>query len=201
MADDNWPGSLDLPGPSALLEAVGAFALLYNRLEVGLYSFLSFYLADKPETAMQIWISLHNRERVDLIKTMAAEYDDEDAVEVVGHAMLHFDLCCENRNLLLHAIPFQQDEQSVVLIKTTSKLPKQMSAYLFTLEETRAAVLDAAASVQFQIAALGWLMWRREHPDALYPPLHIPAAPRALSLPALEAARRAASPPLEPEQG
>ena len=194
---EEWPEGITLPGSNEHLIALGAFALWYNEFEMILYTFLRSHFTGE-NVAARMFASMHNRGRVDLIKLLAAGDADAEMRDAIEHSMKCFEICAENRNLVLHALPTRRLEEHVdgklTVMKATASDPYRMYYYDFGLKELRAAAADVARSAQYAIDTVARLRFRNLG-RKLPPWPEKPPLPRKLSLSQRRAARTDDPPP------
>ena len=183
-----WDADLDYIGSRDHVHAVGAFALYYNTLEMALYGLLQRYLKGSIEAHSYMHSSLNNRQKVDFIKLMATHREDADGADAVHHAMKCFDICAENRNLLLHAIPKLAEGvgADLVLMKETARKPGYLTTYDFSLDQIRGAAIAADETETYVFRLMRILEERMGHNPFGETPLPAlpqpPLQPRKLSL-------------------
>lgn len=158
MSDTDWlPKDVKLPAPGAYLEALGAFVLWFNELEMVLYGFFQRYI--EPLSARDyLFAELHNRARVDLITQYVETHHDADFIAAAKHALRCFDICCENRNLIAHAFAEEilTGSDQVAFLKRLKEPRGLLGWYDFTLEEVRATALAARATGQYILGLASW---------------------------------------------
>jgi len=163
-----------LIGPNQHILAIGRFLLTYNALESVLYTFLTHYLPAPRPTQMEIFRSLHNRARVDLIKGLARQREgDPSALEHVLHLLKCFDIASENRNILAHACADGGDENgNIILRKAGGNLPENVVEYRLSLQ-TLTEAADGVFVLYVRAAALRILVFHHTHesPSPDVPPL------------------------------
>ena len=193
-----WDADLDPLGTFDQIHAVGAFALYYNRLEMGLYAFFQRYVDATHEAHSYLYSTLYNRQRVDFIKVMASARETPELAASIHKALRCFDVCAENRNLLLHAlpeVPASPPREGLRLLKGSKAKPGLLTSYEFSLESIRAAAL-AVAAVEDYIYDLMRALRDQEalNPLTGAPPPELPLPPpqpRKLSLSRLPEAQQA----------
>lgn len=201
MSDlDSWLGSRS-PGTAAQLHAVGAFALYYNDLELALYGFFRRYLPQNRDARAFLYVGLHNRARVDLVRTLLSQEPIQQLRDGGEHALACFDICAENRNLLLHAMT-HLDGPSAEHLRVT-KIGKgekgggrpKFSHYAFSLESIRQAALDMRTCEDY----IALLLRPDAAIDSVWPPK--PPLPRKLSLSRLPEADESDQPASQTSRG
>lgn len=202
MRSTEWEIALRAIGPQEHVQAIGAFALFYNALELALHGFFEFYLFDTPKAMSLLYARLHNRDRVDLIKSLASEHPRQEMTEAIEYGMRCFDVCAENRNLILHGLHARTEPEHLTLAKGSKDRPGVLKEYRFSLAEIQEAALAISRTESYLYALYDVLLedhdFRRSgaQPGASPPPLpDRPALPRKLSLSQLLEAPEDETPP------
>jgi hypothetical protein len=195
---DGWLGKRS-PGTAAQLHAVGALALYYNDLELALYGFFRRYLPASRDVRATLYSSLHNRGRMDLVMALLGQEAVEEMREGGKHAVACFDLCTENRNLLLHAMtyidgPTPDDLRVTKITKVPGRVAAKFAHYSLPLEVVREAALDMRRCEDY----IGALLRRASVHPGMTPWPAKPPLPRKLSLSRLLEAHEDGQPPPQP---
>ena len=138
MADE--PFGADVPHDHA--HAVGVFALYYNRLELTVYGLFDRYAPGSAATKTFLYASLHNQGRREFIRSASRERDIAEDAADVSYALKCFDICTENRNLLLHATFMWDDSETITMAKVKKEEPQFMNIYEFTAAHIRTAAIS-----------------------------------------------------------
>ena len=182
-----WDAGLMKLGPPEHIHAVGAFALYYNDLEMTLYTLFQHFVKLPADALGYLFITLNNRDRVNLVKKVAASDCDGVEIHAVEHAFKCFDICSENRNLLLHAIPTGHDANSITVAKPVTDKKGEVARYTFNLDQIREAAISAAKIADYVVALERSLIERAKMNPLTVggrPPLpERPPLPRKLNLP------------------
>lgn len=172
--------------PHDLAHAVGVFALYYNRLELAVFAFFQRYAPGGSEAQSFLFDALHNQQRREFIRAIASANDDPEDADDVHYAMRCFDICSDNRNLLMHAAPLLEDGvDALTMWKRRSAEPHTMSIYDFTLKDIRGAALSTDAAESYVLDLIRYLKAKdsfnalRDHPPGRP---QRPPQPRRLSL-------------------
>jgi len=184
----DWQKEISELGSSEHIEAVGALALFYNRLEFSLYLLMKHFVSFDEEARVQLFTTLNNRERVDLILALASGAEPA-ARDTITHAMGCYDICAENRNLVLHALPGMDTSNPSVLnvLKASKHKPNVLRRYHFTLDVIRRAALDMETTTDFIDRV--WMViseYVQDGQRVLHTLPEKPPKPRKLSLSQLE---------------
>lgn len=182
MFEGQWPPE-QLPATEEYLVAVGTFSLFFNEAEMALWVFFRAYI-DNADARNYLFEALHNRARVDLIK-LFVEKSDDDAFRAHALAGLSaFELVCENRNVILHAFPFEYHDTESRLVKRRKNDPGNMAVFHAPLEDVRANAM-AANHVHWFFFGLSHYLEKKQEQTAGYSPPELPPLPprpRKLSL-------------------
>lgn len=171
--------------------AVGVLALYYNRLELGVFAFFQRYAPGGNEAQSVLFQSLHNQQRRDFIRAIAAARETPEDAADVSYAMRCFDICSENRNLIMHAAPMlDEGGDALTLWKLRREEPHMMTAYDFTLEDIRGAAVAADQTELYVLALMRYLKALEFNALTELPPERPqrPSQPRRLSLSQRQAA-------------
>lgn len=105
MADDQWPPDDDRAASDEFLIAFGQITLLYNLLQTMMERIFEASAPLESDYAKLLFHRLNNRERIDLFSAFIRKNErDEKARDVMLECILHYDVCTENRNILMHVI-------------------------------------------------------------------------------------------------
>jgi hypothetical protein len=186
----NWPSEEYTLAPNDYLAAFGQATLVYNMLE-SVMSHLFVRVAPLEEDyAFKLFHSLNNRERVDLLSGFVCKNEaDQLVADALLHCILCYDLCTQNRNILMHStyfdMSFHESEASSRLVKRANKDPMRELHFEVPLLELR-SVADQITEVFIYVREIYGFIFRREHcarivPNA--PPLLSSALPEKPSKP------------------
>ncbi|WP_321490948.1 hypothetical protein [uncultured Hyphomonas sp.] len=178
---EEWKRKLEFLGSNETIEAVGALALFYNEVEFSIYALFQFYLQMPSESTSKIFSTLGNRQRSDIIKAFGQAEQDTQARELVPFAMNCFDICAENRNLILHAVPGYKETPSDILslLKSSRENPHMLKRYEFKVSQIRRAGLAMSKMADFIYDLSDALIDLREGKEPSWPLK--PPKPRTLA--------------------
>lgn len=113
---DDWPrGQHIVRCPSEHVHAIGMVALNFNLMEETVRRILVQQINVPPKAAEKIAGGMTNRERVDTLLAIIESDQHGDEVICVVRAALHaFDICTDNRNILMHSNHLYSDVASGV---------------------------------------------------------------------------------------
>lgn len=203
---EEWDADLASIGSRDHLHAVGAFALYYNAAEMSLFGFFQRYAPGAPNVQAHLFGTMNNRQRIDFIKLMATDREGVEEASAIHHAASLFDICAENRNLVLHAIPgWEEEDGTLTFLKASAGKHGHLAVYAFTVDEIRAAARATAATEEYCMDLMRAVKARDGHnifgpggPPELPPR---PPLPRKLSLSRRSEALRVNTPPPQSGRG
>jgi hypothetical protein len=214
---NGWPEYKRQIASVEFIHALGQITLTYNYLEetIGMIFARFIHLRDKESEAL--YHRLNNYDRLALLTSFVEASSEPDKVKAaVLHLLGCYDICTENRNILMHTFAAPPDSSDITRL---SKRARRDTARKIHFHIT-AAELKAIADEMMDIFDAGcmlhmWLVTGRdprrtiEHSDFMgYPrppepaPLPaIPPKPRKLAPFEPPKDQKAGSPPPEPSQG
>jgi hypothetical protein len=142
MADnpsEKWPGErYEMGIPPGYLHALGMVTFAYNQLEVILGIVLESCLTEPDRLRAQIVDKLNNRERVDLLTEIATNFlTNRQIADHLLFGLKCFNICNENRNVLMHAVHREQDSEHASLEKRASGGPLRKIVFDLPLTDFR----------------------------------------------------------------
>jgi hypothetical protein len=191
---DDWPNAYNSIADTAHVHAIGQLSLMYNSLEE-MFGFVwqSSFPADGDYSEM-LFHKLSNRDRVDMLSAFI-RFGEKDAVarEHLLYALLCFNICTDNRNIVLHAVTESASAAGIFrLSKKARKDPARTALYDVPLPVLRQVADDAGATFHFWTDLFVWLSGRRA--GRMTPLPDKPPQPHRLS-PSLPSAGDAGAPP------
>lgn len=146
-----WDDAVASVGSLEHLKAMGALALYYNELEQSLSIFIEHYMPGQRPASEYLFGNLTNNHRTNLIRKFLEREPDTSFCESLSYGITNFDICAENRNLLLHALPSGQvgDETVLDVLKSPRGNPHVMNRYHFKLEDIRASVVGVQQTADY----------------------------------------------------
>lgn len=180
----DWPPPM--PGPPDYLTAIGAFSLIFNEAEMALWSFFKWHFANE-KVRDGLFEKLNNRDRVDLIRSLFEAEEDEPFMEAMNHGLTCFDIICDNRNIIMHAFPYDDDlTETPRLLKRKRNQPGMMSTFHVPVEDVQQSAV-AAYNTKWLFFGLASYLTERAEFLATYKGRHpwlppLPPKPRTLSL-------------------
>jgi hypothetical protein len=154
----NWPPEQHRITDAAHLHALGQFSIVYNMMEDIIYWIFNHYFPADKDYSERLFHDLNNRVRVDMLKAIIGHTETDDAVH---HAMLHalrcFDICTDNRNILMHAMVGETDETVFQIAKRSRTNPLKFVHYKIPLTEMRSIADECAEVYIFMVRLVGWI--------------------------------------------
>lgn len=186
MTAPKWPSERDEIADSEHLQAIGQFALTYNFTEEILTDLFRLYFPARDEYSISLYHSLNNRERIEILGEIVANNEGHKTFrEYIEKALLYFDICTDNRNLVLHSTTEIDSglPEKIRLSKRSRNNPNEMNLYDLSLAELRQVADDTANTFVFISDLIQWIDARNE--SAVNAPLptlpEIPPQPLRLS--------------------
>jgi hypothetical protein len=185
----DWSGDYYGPGLADHMHALGVVAANYNSLEMLLYSLFCEYLGRSDESAL-LFSQFKNNYRIDTLKAALKAYESDSAVaEAMQYFVKCFNICSDNRNLLMHSLVNEVDLNATELNlrKSSRSNPEKFTQLKFAVSPIR-RVADDIWSVEYYGGDLFfYLLTRRgemkpDEPHARTTLPEKPALPDNLSL-------------------
>lgn len=151
-----WRLTYALDASADHVHALGAITMQYNLLEYSIVFLLDEYLKTPFSISEAVFDRLTNRQRIDLIRQTVETLEmDAVALSQVQHTLKCFEICCENRNTLMHAIHYNTNHlmQTLTFRKKSSSKSHDLF-FTFTLEELRQVAEDMYHSLNHLIAVV-----------------------------------------------
>lgn len=141
----DWPTPLNRFIDSAHLHALGQLTLLYNLLEDAFgYLFVQYYPTSK-EFAVNQYLDLNNHKRIHLLRELVQTSESDEAVKAaVLAAIVGFDICTGNRNILAHSMVKSDADGMLKLGKRKAKSSREFVSYEMPLRTLRRAADETA---------------------------------------------------------
>lgn len=160
---DGWPDVRSQVGTVAQVHAIGQISLIYNLLQEAMEIFFKLCMPADDNFSVTLFHSLNNRNRIDLLSSIIKSNEDEEPVrEALLEALLHFDICTENRNILMHALGEIANPEGIQISKKASKSPlKTPNVYRIPTKQLRQMADETEATFDYVIAVHRWLIQSR----------------------------------------
>jgi hypothetical protein len=164
-SEKEWPVPENQLAPNDYLAALGQATFVYNMLESMMGSVFVACAPVEAEAARALFHKLNNRDRVDLLTDFVNHNEKDAAVKrIILSCINYYDICTENRNILMHAIYFNPNlkpDQSPLLVKKAKNDYKREVHYDVPLHELRKVADDMVNSFRLAIELNGFLARRR----------------------------------------
>jgi hypothetical protein len=163
MAHDEWPPEEDRTASDDYLIAFGQVTLLYNFLESQMERLFERSAPLEPKYAELLFHRLNNREKADLFSAFVrANEKDEKAKDALLECILHFDICTDNRNILMHVISDGISEATGMarFTKRASQNPTRKIEFHVPIDDLRAVADQLAQTIRFAFSLSSFLYFR-----------------------------------------
>jgi hypothetical protein len=148
---DNWPAPRYDIGQPKHIHALGVAAVMYNQLEFSLFCLLMDYTGMSSETTQWLFANTNNNLRLELLKRSAPEKEyDAATLKHVLHFADCFDICAENRNILMHSMVQRADDDAVLnFAKSSRNNPTKVNRLHLRLGDIRRVADEIASSCTY----------------------------------------------------
>jgi hypothetical protein len=100
---------------------------------------------------------LNNRDRVDLMSAFAKKNEQDPEIrDAILHCVLCYDICTENRNILMHSTYFDVGD-AVKLVKRASKDPTREIHFDVPLGQLRRLADETAGAFVYAVGVFGFI--------------------------------------------
>lgn len=190
MQLDGWPQYGAQFGTVAHLHALGQITLMYNYVEMVAGSLFNQCMPTEAEFTDALFHKLNNRDRVDLFSAVIASAEkDAAAREALLHYLLCYNICTENRNILMHALHYShghlEHATPIMLTKKASQDPRRELHFEFPLADLRLIADQMYENFQYGNELWRWLVsrdgyrgWMRDEKVATRGPGPLPYRPQ-----------------------
>jgi hypothetical protein len=182
MVDDQWPTEEHRVASDDYLIGFGQITLLYNHLQDLMERIFRECAPLERDYAQSLFHRINNRERTDLLSAFVqANEKDENARNALKHYVLHFDICTENRNILMHVISDGLSEVTKVarFTKRASQNPARQIEFHVSIDDLRLVADQMAETLLFSFRLMGFFSTRNNDPNSQFVlgPLALPDIP------------------------
>jgi hypothetical protein len=180
--DDEWPPIENRAVASnRYLVAFGQITLAYNVLESIMEQIFERCAPLDPKPAKTLFHSLNNRERIDLLASFVRKNEKDAAFrDAIEHCVKCYNICTDNRNILMHVIALDVNETTAKWTKRASQKPDRIIEFHAPLGDLR-LVADEIAETFRYAWSIHLLLWHRDYPEQdrlqLYRTLSLPNKP------------------------
>lgn len=174
-----WPKRPNIFGNVAQVHAIGQITLAYNHLESYLSLVFQACMPTKDDFSERLFHKLNNRDRIDLLSAIvrSSQFHDE-AKDRLIHLLHCYDICTENRNILLHATFDESYADVLHLSKRSSNDPAVQNRFKVPLAELRIVAEQMHTISDYILALLLWVTVRKGLPASYKRSLSIPPTER-----------------------
>jgi hypothetical protein len=135
-----WPRKEARLASVNYVHAIGQAALGYNLAEQVFEQIFCLIVPLSINNAQRWFHSLNNRDRIDLVCSLSRNNEHNKKVrESILFAMHYYDVCTENRNIILHSVGYGSRKKPIglKLTKVASKDPTRIIEFHLSLSEIR----------------------------------------------------------------
>jgi hypothetical protein len=160
---NGWPISSRQMGTVEQIHAIGQISLMHNFLQEALELLFRLCMPTERDFSTTLFHNLNNRDRLDLVKAIIDNNETEgDVKEALLSSILHYDICTESRNVLMHANFEISDLEIFQFSKRASKQPlKKPNAYRIPTADLRRIADEMDTTFSFILDLHRWLMQSR----------------------------------------
>jgi hypothetical protein len=157
-----WPRRPNVYGNVAQVHAIGQITLAYNWLEEGLDYIFQICMPVEKEFSQRLFHKMNNRDRIDLLSAIVkSSRFHADAKDRLNYLIQCYDICTENRNILLHA-SFQEAYAGVLhLAKRSKNDPIKRNRFKIPLADLRRVAEEMHELYSFTLDLMVWLQFRK----------------------------------------
>lgn len=167
MADE-WPSDDDRAAPIPFLTAFGQIALAYNIVEAMVEQVFMHIAPLDNEYSKTLFHALSNRERIDLLIAFARKNEkNPGVVDAISHFMHCYNICTDNRNILMHVIGLDVSETAGRWTKRASKNPLREIEFHVSLADMREVASQMADTFNYAVG-LNYFLFDREFRNAAW---------------------------------
>jgi hypothetical protein len=169
--DDQWPPEEDRTASDDYLIAFGQITLLYNFLENMMERLFQRCAPLESQYAQLLFHQLNNRERIDLLSAFIRTNEkDEKAKDALQACVLHYDICTDNRNILMHVISDGVSEVTGLarFTKRASQNPAREIEFHVPTTDLKLVAEQMAETIRFGFRVMAHINTRDTRPDALW---------------------------------
>jgi hypothetical protein len=170
-----WPARPNIFGNVAQVHALGQITLSYNHLESMLALIFQDCMPMEEDSANQLFHKLNNRDRIDLLVAIIRSSDfHSKAKDALNHLFRCYDICTENRNILLHATHDESYAGVLHISKKSSNNPAVVNRFKIPLADLRLVAEQMSVLSDYIFHLLFWLKIRGTLPKKYKSSLRMP---------------------------
>jgi hypothetical protein len=139
-----WSGEFYPESLRDHIHALGVVAANYNSLEMTFYSLFCEYFGIS-DSAAALFAQFKNNFRIDALKVVLDKYEaDQKVADSVLHFLRCFNICADNRNILMHSLleVYEQGPDHLLFRKSARHHPEQQIGLQFDLSAMREVADD-----------------------------------------------------------
>jgi hypothetical protein len=172
---DGWPKLEARMASATEVHAFGQATLIYNYLEEVTGRMLVYYLPTDIEFSEALFHRMGNPDRMLLLtRLIEGQERDSDIIEALKHFIRCYDICTENRNILMHASLEPRTSPDILPL---SKRSKDMRVGKIFFQDEMGDVFDYGTRLKL------WLTYRSDHDPELAKMMGWPSYPARPPLP------------------
>ena len=183
---DSWPPFEGRLASVRFVHAFGQINLAYNFLEDAIGMIFTLSMPTNGDFSDALFHKMNNRERMDLLKAII-EFGviNEAQKQAVLHLITCFDICTDNRNVLMHVIvePVHGNAEALALSKKARNNPLRTLQFQITVPELRRIADEAMAIFDYAMKLLFWLRYHSTQDQNLAIAMGWPLPPAQPPLP------------------
>ena len=161
---DGWPSERDQIASVPYIHAFGQVTLSYNMMEIMMGNLFTTCVPMELDFAERLFHKLNNRERIDLLSALVRTNEKEsEAREAILHCIRCYDICTDNRNILMHVTLDDLDATAVLLKKRASQDPTRDIIFHVPLTDLRLVADQIGQTFQYTYDLFIWLLRREAH--------------------------------------
>jgi hypothetical protein len=178
---DGWPIRRSRLATVAQLHALGQITLAYNYCEETAGLLFARCMTTDQQFSTKLFHKLNNRTRIDLLTAIISQNEKNEAVKsALFQFLVAYDICTDNRNILMHAILEDAGADLLKLSKRASNDPAREIHFSVPLTELRQLAQEISDTFVFGLKLEVW-MTHRIRGDASDALPEIPPKPRKLT--------------------
>jgi hypothetical protein len=162
VESDEWPALGRRLIDNGHLQAIGQMATLFNQLEEAVSYMFSVVFPTSIDFSEELFHSMNNRKRVDLLRAINEHNEKDPAVkDRIRFCLLCFDVCTDNRNILMHALTEVTRDASILSFsKRAHNDASRLVRYEVPLVDLRRVADECGDTLVFSIQITQFLMDR-----------------------------------------
>jgi len=161
-------------------------AMAYNYLEEMMQAVFQSCMSMDSEYSERLFHKLNNRDRIDMLSAaIKSSRFHRDAKERLSYLLQCYDICTENRNILMHAAFRETFADMLHLGKRSSNNPKVENAFRISLAELRRIAEEICEQTSYATDLYYWVSVRKVFPPSYRNSLKTPPLSKLSAYPNL----------------